>query len=421
MARAEGSKIDNMDDRFALVDTDGVERYPYRIKKQDGRFGFVLGQDRHGQGEVVETIEEVVRAVVLDGKRVRTSDYPPSTAKGSNGVSLAARQEIQGYRIDPSLAYLVASAAVAPLGRPQGRPKSSDVGSTSTASAASKTSHSLARLDAMPVENFQSALERVEPEMTSPQKEMLRSHANADAAELSMQAIAEHGGYVDYASANAQYGRLGRLFAEALGLEPDSLENKVQAICVSAGRNDSLGHFVWRIRPQLEQALHLAGWIEPEPAVAGDLALAGAAADIASDATTNSVPETTRKALINARVGQGGFRLRMLKVWDAKCAVTGLGVADALVASHAKAWKHCDNAQRLDEFNGLLLAATVDKLFDKGLISFADDGRLLTSSKVTDADLGLAGLSPSARLQTLPARCVPYLKAHRAQHGFNEA
>lgn len=421
MARAEGSKTDNMDERFALVDTDGIERYPYRIKGRDGRFGFVLRRDRDNPVEVVETIEEVVRGVVLDGKGVRASDFPPSKAKGSSRVSLAARQGIQGYRIDPSLAYLVAGAKVAPIERTTGRDTPSGAGSASKSSSASLAPSSLSLLDAVSVEAFRTALSEVEPAMSVAQRDMLRGHANARAAELSIQAIAELGGYADYATAHIQYGRLGHLFSEALGIDPDSLENKTQAMCVSAGRSDAAGHYVWRVRLQLQEALRLAGWIEPDVPAADNFALAGAATEVDTDESTKGIPETTRKALINARVGQGGFRLRMLKVWDGKCAVTGLGVSDALVASHAKAWKDCNNSQRLDEYNGLLLAATVDRLFDKGLISFSADGRLLKSSKVNDSDLSLAGIATTARLRILPPRCLPYLKAHREQYGFTEA
>jgi hypothetical protein len=421
MARDEGSKVDNMDHRFALVDSDGVERYPYRMKKRDGQFGFVLGRDRDGEGEVVQTIEEVIRGVVFDGKRVRTSDFPPTPAKGSSGLSLAAAREVQGYRIDPSLAHMVAGASVQPMGAPgEGRAgKSPEALTAPSRPSAAPRQDIQKQLDAMPVSAFEAALQEVEPAMTPPQREMLRGHANAQDQELSMQEIAEHGGYADYATANIQYGRLGRLFSQALGIDAEQLTNKVQAICFSAGRSDEAGHFVWRLRPQLAEALYRAGWHEPSPAATDDPAAAGAAAEVAADPQCQGVAETTRQALVNARIGQGGYRQRMMHVWDGRCAVTGLGITEALTASHAKAWKLCDNRERLDEFNGLLLAATVDRLFDTGLISFSDDGAMLVKVGVSEEQLGLVGLSLGSRLRHVPNRAVPYLAEHRQRFGFN--
>lgn len=425
MARDEGSKVENMDHRFALVDTDGAERYPYRMKKLDGRFGFVLGPDRHGRGEVVQTIEEVVRGVVFHGKRVRASDFPASNAKGSSGVSLAAKRVIQGYRIDPSLGHVVAGALVPPMGIPRGelptqRAKSGAAPFANATPEAKSVPRvdSLKQLDALAPSAFADALREVEPAMTTSQFEMLRGHASAPSQELSMQEIAELGGYADYESANIQYGRLGRMFAEALGVDPEQLANKVQTICVAARRTDKAGHFVWRLRPQLAVALHQAEWHEPDPAESDDPAAVGAAAEVEADAACKGLPETTRRALINARIGQGGYRQRMLQVWSGRCAVTGLGIPEALTASHAMAWKDSDNRQRLDEYNGLLLSATVDRLFDRGLISFSNTGELLARSHLAAEELATAGLAPSSRLRFLPARCLPYLAAHRGRFGF---
>jgi transposase len=50
-----------------------------------------------------------------------------------------------------------------------------------------------------------------------------------------------------------------------------------------------------------------------------------------------------------------------------------------LRASHIRPWRDSDNEARLDGENGLLLTPTIDHLFDRGFISFEDDGRLLIS------------------------------------------
>lgn len=83
------------------------------------------------------------------------------------------------------------------------------------------------------------------------------------------------------------------------------------------------------------------------------------------------VSETERETLMKARVGQGKFRRNVIRVWGNEvCAVTLNSVREVLVASHIKAWKDCsDSAQRLDGANGILLEATLDRLFDSHLMS----------------------------------------------------
>ena len=144
-----------------------------------------------------------------------------------------------------------------------------------------------------------------------------------------------------------------------------------------------------------------------------------AAREIDADPKSAGISATTREALIDARIGQGGYRARMLALWDGRCAVTGCAIPQVLIASHAKPWADSSNDERLDAYNGLLLAAHVDRLFDAGLIAFADDGNMLLSPQVSPAALRSVGLSTDARLRTVDARHKPYLAAHRAKFGFN--
>lgn len=140
-----------------------------------------------------------------------------------------------------------------------------------------------------------------------------------------------------------------------------------------------------------------------------------AAIEIDSDAQCFSLDATERSALIQARIGQGSYRRSLLELWDGRCAVTGLSVEAVLVASHAKPWRTSSNTERIDPYNGLLLAASVDRLFDKGLIGFADDGHILVSDVLSDADLKCIGLTRSSRLLRIDGRHIPYLTAHRTE------
>jgi len=88
--------------------------------------------------------------------------------------------------------------------------------------------------------------------------------------------------------------------------------------------------------------------------------------------------ETTRMALIKARVGQGLFRENLTKI-EHRCRITGVTYRTHLFASHIKPWRESTNQERLNGENGLLLTPSVDHLFDRGFISFEDNGELLIS------------------------------------------
>src|SRR5690606_20719882 len=62
-------------------------------------------------------------------------------------------------------------------------------------------------------------------------------------------------------------------------------------------------------------------------------------ADIRNVRRDKSISATTKEALIQARLGQGQFRERVLAQSDGRCAVTGCGVGEAIRASHVKPWR----------------------------------------------------------------------------------
>ena len=155
--------------------------------------------------------------------------------------------------------------------------------------------------------------------------------------------------------------------------------------------------------------------VEPEELGSGT---EQAAAEIAADSKCQGILETVRRALINARIGQGGYRRRMLVIWNRRCAVTDCAINEVLVASHALSWVKSTNVERLDPYNGLLLAAHLDKLFDTGLISFDDLGKMLISPSICEKDLANLGIDIRAKLRHVHAAHLPYLKNHRQANGF---
>jgi putative restriction endonuclease len=125
--------------------------------------------------------------------------------------------------------------------------------------------------------------------------------------------------------------------------------------------------------------------------------------------------ETTRRAVIEARRGQGRFRLNVEAV-EQRCRISGVSDLRLLKASHIKPWRSCSTtAERLDGNNGLLLCPNVDHLFDRGYISFEDEGRVLMSPLVDEAQIALLGVSTAPPLNVGPFNVgqTDYLRFHR--------
>jgi len=115
---------------------------------------------------------------------------------------------------------------------------------------------------------------------------------------------------------------------------------------------------------------------------------------------------TTKLRLVQSRRGQGLFRDRVSAV-EPKCRLTGVTNPLLLIASHIKPWRLCQTAQeRLDGMNGLMLTPDADRLFDRGFVSFQDDGRPLVSSRVDADDLRRLGLE-SLLAETPASNWVP--------------
>lgn len=112
------------------------------------------------------------------------------------------------------------------------------------------------------------------------------------------------------------------------------------------------------------------------------------------------------------RKTQGRFRRELLKRNDC-CELCGMAVEPLLVASHIIPWSVADEHQRQDPDNGLLLCVTHDALFDKGFITFEDDGRILISEMFPRQEWQRLSIDETMHLSHIP-RNKAYMHLHRA-------
>lgn len=104
-------------------------------------------------------------------------------------------------------------------------------------------------------------------------------------------------------------------------------------------------------------------------------------------ARTKALSKTTEaERIVVQRVGQDIFRSSLMDYWQSRCPLTGITDPALLRASHIVPWMACNtDAERLDVYNGLLLSALWDAAFDRGLVTFGDDGQPEFSPALSEA------------------------------------
>ena len=137
-------------------------------------------------------------------------------------------------------------------------------------------------------------------------------------------------------------------------------------------------------------------------------------------AETADLPRTTEaERMVIQRIGQDVFRDALMNYWGSRCPLTGITEPGLLRASHIVPWADCTDAQRLDVHNGLLLSALWDAAFDRGLISFAEDGTVLVNPKLSETARKALGIATAPPLTGLRAEQLANLALHRARNGFH--
>lgn len=128
----------------------------------------------------------------------------------------------------------------------------------------------------------------------------------------------------------------------------------------------------------------------------------------------SSLTDTEREALVLSRRGQGLFKKRVQES-ESRCRITRVDRREHLRASHCKPWRDSNHHERLDGDNGLLLTPSIDHLFDRGFISFRDDGMLLISPVAHLPSLERMGVPVDRELPTGPFRegQARFLEYHR--------
>lgn len=123
-----------------------------------------------------------------------------------------------------------------------------------------------------------------------------------------------------------------------------------------------------------------------------------------------TISNTEKEQVIKSRIGHSTFKEKLLRR-GCKCAICGVTNKSFLIASHIKPWSKSNNAERLDVNNGLLLCPNHDALFDKGYISFNQEGNLVISSQLDETSKNFMNINSSSKIE-MSEEMKKYMKYH---------
>lgn len=123
-----------------------------------------------------------------------------------------------------------------------------------------------------------------------------------------------------------------------------------------------------------------------------------------------NIIEKYRIGIHKSRIGQSEYREDLIEYYG-KCQICEIENKSLLISSHIKDFSESENQEATDFYNGFLLCAGHDGLFDKGLISFTDEGDAMVSSKLSKHDLDI--IKPETIKVNILEEQKKYLKWHR--------
>lgn len=123
---------------------------------------------------------------------------------------------------------------------------------------------------------------------------------------------------------------------------------------------------------------------------------------------------TEKYQLVLSRVGQGQYR-KNLEQHEIGCRITGITDRRFLTASHVKPWAKSSDFEKIDGNNGLLLSPHIDRLFDRGYISFEDSGKMMLSPLLPPEVIAAWNLSAKVAARPFSSKQSTYMDYHRRE------
>lgn len=116
---------------------------------------------------------------------------------------------------------------------------------------------------------------------------------------------------------------------------------------------------------------------------------------------------------VGVRSGQSKYKRNLVQVFN-ECPFTHIKDERLLVASHIQPYASCNGQQKYDVENGLLLSPLYDKLFDRGFITFDQQGILRKTIWLSSNEWQKIPLNYAIQDLHLTPQRIAYLRFHEA-------
>lgn len=132
---------------------------------------------------------------------------------------------------------------------------------------------------------------------------------------------------------------------------------------------DNKDNTIFYFKPFVNYSNDIIGYVYPTPQEENE---------IATIEENSKYTAKKKSTLVCSRIGQGKYREKLLDEMP-YCPFTKISDERLLIASHMKPWVKSNDSEKINSKNGLMLSPTYDVLFDKGFITFEDNGKLIVS------------------------------------------
>lgn len=201
-------------------------------------------------------------------------------------------------------------------------------------------------------------------------------------------------------------------------------------VCVELKMNECLKNLNIRFNeksPMVDKNLKLVEWKKTVPELAGwtnqivldfgsrwfNAKVVEKAQKIEAEITSLNIDGVSKKAVVDVRVNHGIFRDLLLERYS-ECCLCKVENPNLLIASHIKPWAESKPEERLDVDNGFLMCPNHDKLFDKGYITFDNNGKIRISKRLKENDMVSLNVDSKMHIHIkLTENNKRYLKFHR--------
>ena len=256
------------------------------------------------------------------------------------------------------------------------------------------------KIDSLSIEDYKTAFKSIEEVTSEIDLKMLKANIEAPNHTITATRLAKVMDFANFNAANLRYGTFARKLCEFFRVKP------AQYLYILVYLNKVNNEWHWTLRENVITAIIELGLFDNQ-------IISNIASEIDKFKNEHgAIESTTTQSIIQSRIGQGLFRANLIDYWQG-CSITGCQLIEILRASHIKPWRYSNNNERLDIFNGLLLMPNLDALFDSGLISFDDNGKILISQVLDKQYWEKIGITNTLKLRKIEKDHKIFLQFHR--------